>query len=46
MLIPKLIKLIDKAKAVTDLGKITTQHAQYVKSLQKRNEGVSKLRDK
>ena len=42
----KLLKTIGKAKAASDLAKITTRHATYVKAIQKRNEATSKLREK
>ena len=42
----KLIKTISKAKSGTDLAKITTRHAAYIKALQKRNEASAKLKDK
>ena len=42
----KLLKTIGKAKAASDLAKIQTRHATYVKAIQKRNEATSKLREK
>lgn len=39
----KLLSLIAKAKSVVDLTGVSTAHAKYVKTLQKRKETVAKL---
>ena len=42
----KLVKFIGKAKSTGCLAKITTQQQLYLKLVQKKNEGASKLHEK
>ena len=42
----QLISAISKAKKATDVTNISTQHAKYIKILQKRNEQMSVLKAK
>ena len=42
----KLITCIGKAKALSDLTSVTTQHAKYIKLVQKRKETTTKLQAK